>query len=562
MNKLLIHNNNTAYNLPKFFPINEQLVFSLPVEALDVDVYMNNWLKGDLGEKLSATDVVFIKVALSENYLEYLGIRLAYHIRLTRSLGRKADLPIVFIAEENIQFLGMTCPDPSILFTRGIYHISENATTLDKTLDELKKGLLHPLADKQQFIDSIVIHPPANYTSHHSIANEWSLLRWARVLGLPQESSPLKSIKENIDNLLYYKYLLVRYPVEGEPDKGLYSIAARGKVLYIDDEWEKGWDFVLKELFKLSPGITFKSLEESFKDNSEEKILKLCETAIEAFDPDVVILDLRLTDTDFGPEKKPREMTGCKVLKMIKTINPGIRVIIFTASNKVWNLLQLQKEGANGFILKESPEYPIYRETTRKTIKQFADSVEEQLKYRFQKQLFKHCSQAETTLLIIDTTDSGEYKRLITELKAQIRIIRSSLLLIDLTNSNTLDIAFLSCFNFLEQLRSYYLEYDESDFRYYLGIDRQDLMIYEINGKLINRGIAPSSKVPSFFHLQVALFVDYFHISNTSLQEIRDLRYISDERNEFIHSSKPGFTPDELKIIMQLLLKVCEKLRE
>ncbi len=32
------------------------------------------------------------------------------------------------------------------------------------------------------------------------------------------------------------------------------------------------------------------------------------------------------------------DFTGTKVLKVIKEINPGIQIIIFTASNKVWNI--------------------------------------------------------------------------------------------------------------------------------------------------------------------------------------------------------------------------------
>jgi CheY-like chemotaxis protein len=52
-------------------------------------------------------------------------------------------------------------------------------------------------------------------------------------------------------------------------------------------------------------------------------------------------------------------LSGYKVLKAIKLINPGIQVIIFTASNKVWSLLELQANGADGFLLKESPELTI-----------------------------------------------------------------------------------------------------------------------------------------------------------------------------------------------------------
>lgn len=51
---------------------------------------------------------------------------------------------------------------------------------------------------------------------------------------------------------------------------------------------------------------------------------------------------------------------------MIKKINPGIQVIIFSATNKVWNLQALQEAGADGFIIKESPENSIDPNFTKK----------------------------------------------------------------------------------------------------------------------------------------------------------------------------------------------------
>lgn len=359
MKKLLIHSNNTSFNNTELFPLAEQFVFDVDFDK-DVDFYINeNLTDGGLKQKLEKCDIVFIKVSLSKNYLEYLGLRLAYHIRLTKRIGTKAYMPIVFIAEESFQYLGLTHPEPSIFFTKGIYLIKESLDDYKKTLKWFIDGRIKPLDDFSSFVNSIIINPPANYLSHHSIANEWSILRWAKVLGIATEIEALKDVRINIESLLYYKFLQAKYPIEAEPDRAAFNIIGKGRILYIDDEWNKGWNVVLEKFVSSCPDIVFETLKYDFKDKTHEKIIKECKREIESSKPDLVLLDLRLSDSDFTNSHNSSLLTGYKVLKATKLINPGIQVIIFTASNKVWNLLELQANGADGFLLKESPELTI-----------------------------------------------------------------------------------------------------------------------------------------------------------------------------------------------------------
>jgi hypothetical protein len=71
----------------------------------------------------------------------------------------------------------------------------------------------------------------------------------------------------------------------------------------------------------------------------------------------------------------------------LNSTNKGIQVIIFSATNKIWNLLELQKEGADGFILKESPELSIDPEFTKQLILCFVKTLEESLNLIFLKQI-------------------------------------------------------------------------------------------------------------------------------------------------------------------------------
>jgi CheY-like chemotaxis protein len=375
MKKLLIHSNNTSFSNTAIFQLSEQFVFDVDFDK-DVDVYINdNLTAGNLKQKLENCDVIFIKASLSNNYLEYLGLRLAYHIRLTKILGHKANLPIIIVAEESFQYLGLTYTEPSILFTQGIYLIKESLEDYLKTTNWFNGGRINPLDDISNFVSSVSIKPPANYISHHSIANEWSILRWAKILGISDEKEALKDVKTNIESLLYYKFLLAKHPVETEPDMAAFKINGKGSILYIDDEWSKGWDLVFEKFFAPSSDISFECLKYDFKDKPQDVIIKECKNVIESSKPDLVLLDLRLSDSDFTNSHKSELLTGYKVLKAVKLINPGIQVIIFTASNKVWNLMQLQANGADGFLLKESPELTIHSSHTSESLSSLSKQI-------------------------------------------------------------------------------------------------------------------------------------------------------------------------------------------
>jgi CheY-like chemotaxis protein len=410
MKKLLIHSNNTSFSNTELFQLSEQFVFDVDFDK-DVDFYINDILsEGNLKQKLEDCDIVFIKVSLSKNYLEYLGLRLAYHIRLTKSLGEKANIPIVIIAEESFQYLGLTFPEPSILFTKGIYLIKESLNDYLRTLKSYNYLRIKPLDNFPSFLSSITINPPANYLSHHSIANEWSILRWSKVIGLSTESGVLRDVRSNIESLLYYKYLQSKHPIDSEPDKSAFKIKGRGRILYIDDEWNKGWDEVLSNYFaSSSTEVEFDTLKYEFKDKSQQEVLNESVRKIESFKPDVVLLDLRMTESDFNDLQISAHLTGYKVLEAIKVINPGIQVILFTASNKVWNYTELSKAGCDDFILKESPELSRDTQYSTTAIARIASSVSNALKMAFLKKVYLKMAEVEKQMLVADNEADAEF---------------------------------------------------------------------------------------------------------------------------------------------------------
>jgi len=567
MKKILIHHNNTSFNQDKYFSLSDQFTFDIPNDTSDIDVFIDKEVrKGRLGELIRSADILFIKISLSDNYLEYTGLRLAYHIRLTKQLADKSLLPIVFIGEESYQFLGITASEPSILFTDSIYLIPERDESFRKALRWYKEGIIKPLSSLNNFITKITIQAPANHVSHHSIANEWSILRWAEILGIDKNEEELKYLKQNIESQLYYKFLQFKFSSASEQLKERFKIDGQGKILYIDDEWDKGWSSVLKNLFVNVPGISkeFQAFENTFKDQSQESIMDRCKDKIKTEDPDIVILDLRLTDSDFNANYETHQLSGFKVLQIVKKINPGIRVIVFTASNKVWNFIELQQAGANGFILKESPELSIMEGNTKEVINRFVLTIEEQLKYKFCKSLFNSIFVIRKNLKI-DLDDSGpEYKDFITGLKKQIKVIYASVCKIDIRSSITLDMVFLSCYNFLELYKDYYLHEDEH-YRMHLGNEEIPLKKYYIkdNEAIGNEFVRNAQhESPSTYNALAALFIDYFKVSESPYDEVKDLNKISKLRNEYIHGNKHCFHTDELELIMRALRAATQNLKE
>ena len=258
------------------------------------------------------------------NPLNYTGINIALQIYFKHLQKNLLQFKIILIGldttleiyEEARYAMFLQCP---------------NVVYLEASLNLNLKPYIKPIkpVDKKQAIKclkKIGINPPVSYKSHHSISNEWSIYRWSHYLGIET------NIDNEIEKSLYFQYLKTIHQIEPVEQKINY-IVSDGNLLIIDDEIDKGWKDFFNAL-KLPGGKqSIEFLGEKFKQIPEkDEIIKLVQNKIEEQQPDTVILDLRLHDSDFY-EKHPSELSGYKILDEIKKINPGIQVIIFTASN-------------------------------------------------------------------------------------------------------------------------------------------------------------------------------------------------------------------------------------
>ena len=176
------------------------------------------------------------------------------------------------------------------------------------------------------------------------------MYRWAEYLEV--DTPDVQKIKKKISSMLYFKYLKAKFPIKKSRfGKRKQSIKEEGKILYIDDEWQKGWKDILKSLHS-----DLSVVEEEYKDRTKEEIINFVVQKAKEVDPDLVILDMRLHEEDFKDDFA--ELTGIQIFQEIKNINAGIQFIIFTASSNTLLLEELQSYDTNilSYIKKEHPD--------------------------------------------------------------------------------------------------------------------------------------------------------------------------------------------------------------
>jgi CheY-like chemotaxis protein len=335
---------------------------------------------------------VFLPFNLSdENYLEFTGLKLGYHIRLTKQF-LNSKVALIFYGAETSHQINKLTPNGEILFTPNVYITNkQNIDSFKKQIKFIEENKDNASLEKK-FISKIHIKPTGNYSSHHSISNEWSILRWSKALNVV--SNEIDEIENKIGYLLYYKYLNFKFPLDSSSHIKLTNkiLSNSGNILFIDDEVEKGWNIIFKTICK---NKTYNSIGGDFKNWNQMEIIE--ESFKKAKDADVVILDLRLHDDDFE-STSPKELTGFKILDKIKSHNRGIQVIIFSATNKIWNLQALREAGADGFIIKESPENSVDKSFTNQSIENIFKTIDKSLEFSFLIDYYDVYNDLETSL--------------------------------------------------------------------------------------------------------------------------------------------------------------------
>jgi CheY-like chemotaxis protein len=322
----------------------------------DIDQIIHSFIRD---KEKSSIESLTIPISLSNNFMEFSGLLLAHHIRLSREF-KFCDVPIVFYGSLKLEQLLRITPLARILLTSNVVYVDTTKYSfadIQKSLEGYKVKSF----DTSAFLDQIQINPPANYDSHHNVDNEFALIQWSKFIKCYDELPPI--FRKEYESKLYFKYLKLKQTlaqVEKPLEKTIIETTGNISILLIDDEACKGWEDFYSSLFSnSSKEIKFEDSGIDFKDpNISDLIISRVENKVIQFKPDIVLLDLRLLDSDFHKETPPAELTGLKILEKIKEINRGIQVIITTASNKAWNFNLAKQKGAYDFIIKDGFEDP------------------------------------------------------------------------------------------------------------------------------------------------------------------------------------------------------------
>jgi len=320
-------------------------------------------------------DCIFIPLCFGNSLSDFLGLRLAMHIRFTETPNRY--VPLIIYGEARLEEI-QNCDCFDILKMAGVYYSSAQSRLL---VDVSKKAeAISPEVFRME-LKKIHIQIPSNIGDSHSIANKWGVYRWS--IALNDTDDVIEKISSDIVNSLYFRYLKALYPPSDvliidkeklEIDKSINSSDIN--VLYVDDEADDGWYELLCHILDDENNIhNVDCLGNELKSKTQEEIINYVLDVIKQTKANVVVLDLRLHPNDFSVDTTINEITGFKLLDEIKKYNRGIQVLMFSATNKIWNLQALQKKEADGFIMKEAPNNSAEKNFTEESIINFVDLI-------------------------------------------------------------------------------------------------------------------------------------------------------------------------------------------
>lgn len=484
---------------------------------------------------LSAAQKIIIPVRLGTEDAEYMGLYVGLHIRLTKELEDVRLLPILFITDDSKeeiltnQINNNKEKSALLLFTKGSYLLS--AFSLD---EYISRPLLN--IEETTLLEQVV--PSLNIENTkdpgHQLANDWGAFRLAKFAGY--------TLKLEKPASLYFKYKDSFTNNEIVPNAnntiGLFNESC--KALLIDDNATSGWSETLKHILRskiVNPGKSV-SLD----------VITLFDDALKYADYinyDVVFLDLRLLKEEDKSNQinSIDDFTGTKVLKVIKEINPGIQVIIFTASNKVWNIEKLLELGANGYYIKESPEYILSTRFSKDNYDEFIKTIQTCLLRKPLKEIYtlsQNIKSIITTLVKNKKIDKSFGKSVQQYIELSNKIIDAA------RTENDYAMGYLVLFKCIELINDNYIT-EDSPTNWRITSDGPLKQFRYNKGNNTVASVTPISftnNLPSTFEKIAGITSQVLGFTNV---DVLDLYHNVQRRNKFIHPDESGtLTPIQL----------------
>lgn len=250
-----------------------------------------------------------------------------------------------------------------------IASIRPKLTELEEKLEESKIFEIFGLEDFKNIINEIAIieNSLSSYYSTDLIEDRKKLLETkTKIEGqlneIQQNSKLIETNKTQLDENIItlnaeIKNIMTILKTGYEMSSKYYNnktknniINRNPSILYIDDNANKGWHEIIS---KMLAGSTIQAV---VPDNKyQNNIAKLYEEQIKNKITDsisLIMLDLRLYDED-NRSADIQNISGKKLLDIIRINHKGLPVLITTASNKIWSYEELMKAGADAYWIKE-----------------------------------------------------------------------------------------------------------------------------------------------------------------------------------------------------------------
>jgi CheY-like chemotaxis protein len=471
---------------------NDQHVYKKKYYFLDSNKENDNFIEI---KKTEFGEIDFFKTILNINskyknsyfiikdtyYKQNDGINLVKYIRMSPFIDLSSNNPIIIDA--NI--------DSLVPFFDGIEDVSKYQIFLRKEFDCKKKeaGVLDQKLQKD-FIKKIYYDKLTDKS--HDRANIWGAFRLWHGFNLINNN---KDVTEWVDEMpdmfsqpYYWKLFSLSYldlikkedsdlntVKESLIDEWQNYLSKKNSILYIDDELDKGWDVAFKNIVRgKETKLECYSIDsEDFNNSNKNKIISVLSNKIKTTDYTLIFLDLRLTADDkisgtYSDLSHLKNLTGIKLLEEIKKEKPNLPVIMITASNKSWIYQEIKQFGADGYWVKESPDFGIdsnYTIDNCEVLLKKIISIDHKYKeYDFLWDLFKHVEERKKDEEFLKQVNKKDKKDILDKISFRIKSAYSTLIhkptkhRTDIFGYSPQEVAFLyiwSCQNDVKELRIY-----------------------------------------------------------------------------------------------------------
>ena len=381
------------------------------------------------------TTVVFDLDALSPEFVSYMAkyIRLSIH-----SIGSGALASFVFVGEQTFDHYLVeyrkTQSHEALLWV-GSTFIEKNGRPLDEVItSDFVIDRLTPQEYINDFLKCLKVAPNAE-VGNHSIANYWGAYVIARhIAGFETQAQEiyLQALEQDA---LYLKYLIVDRIrsmsdiiniLNGSGDSVEFDVEPlqmnrRPKVLLVDDQ-DDIWTNVIEALLpEADLTVIGKSNDLINSDNESGFLTPEANRILDTREFDLILLDLRLGGVLEESIVNGEDCSGMRILRRITDKNPGQQVIMFTSSNKAWNLKKALTMAA-GYYIKESPLQPFNEDETLQNLEDFLTTIESCLEYKDLKNIVKNIQTSENVEFRDEYRDPEEKSK---EVRRQLGIVKT-----------------------------------------------------------------------------------------------------------------------------------------